>query len=94
MALPHGGTLTAGCCPENFSPNTSWVSVMIDHLARAREMRVRAAGCKEAAKATTSDRFSGCYRLLAENYGILANLEEEYDERQNSFPENRYIPAR
>jgi len=57
-------------------------------------MRVRAAGCNEAAKTTTSAKFSKCYRLLAENYGILANLEEDYDERQNSFPENRYIPAK
>jgi hypothetical protein len=66
----------------------------MNHLARAREMRVMAAGCKEAAKATTSEKFSGCYRLLAENYGILANLEEDYNERQNSYPENRYIPAK
>lgn len=66
----------------------------MNHLARAREMRVRAAGCQQAAKATTSEKFSRCYRLLAENYGILANLEEDYNERQNSFPENRYIPAK
>lgn len=66
----------------------------MNHLARAREMRVRAAGCNEAAKTTTSEKFSKCYRLLAENYGILANLEESYDERQNSFPENRYISAK
>ena len=57
-------------------------------------MRVRAAGCTEAAKTTASEKFSKCYRLLAENYGILANLEEDYNERQNSFPENRYIPAK
>lgn len=66
----------------------------MNHLARAKEMRARAAGCKESAKTTTSEKFSGCYRLLAENYDILAKLEEDYHERQKSFPENRYIPAK
>jgi hypothetical protein len=67
---------------------------MLDHLARAREMRRRAAKCLEAAKASLSLEFGDCYKLLAKNYVILAELEEDYVARQNSaLLENKLIAA-
>jgi hypothetical protein len=66
---------------------------MVDHLARAEELRVKAAQCQLSAKNTTSREFGHCYRLLAENYGILAKLEEEYVGRQiSSQLENNFAP--
>ncbi len=50
---------------------------MIDHLARAKEMRARARKCQVAADHSKSE-IADCYRLLAENYDVLANLEEEF----------------
>ena len=67
---------------------------MPDHLARAREMRRRAARCQESAVASASAKFGDCYRLLAKNYVILAELEEDYVARENSaLLENRLIAA-
>ena len=66
----------------------------LDHLARAREMRQRAAKCQLSAKNSLSAKFGDCYRLLAKNYLILAELEEDYVARENSAPlENRLIAA-
>jgi hypothetical protein len=67
---------------------------MPDHLARAREMRRRAAKCQQSAKNSVSAKFGDCYRLLAKNYIILAELEEDYVARENSaLLENKLIAA-
>jgi len=67
---------------------------MLDHLARARELRRHAAKCEAAAKTTLSEKFGNCYRLLAKNYVILAELEEDFVARQNAaLLENRLIAA-
>jgi hypothetical protein len=67
---------------------------MPDHLARAREFRLRAAQCQLSAKNSGSPKFGDCYRLLAENYFILARLEEAFVDRQNTtLRENRLIAA-
>jgi hypothetical protein len=67
---------------------------MLDHLARARELRQRAAKCQQSAKSSLSAKFGECYRLLAKNYVILAELEEDYVARQNSaLLENKLIAA-
>ena len=67
---------------------------MLDHLARARELRRHAAKCEDAAKTTSSAKFGNCYRLLARNYVILAELEEDFVARQNAaLLENRLIAA-
>lgn len=61
---------------------------MLDHLARARELRRHAARCEVAAKSTTSAKFGDCYRLLAKHYMILAELEEDFVARQNASGQN------
>lgn len=67
---------------------------MLDHLARARELRRHAAKCEAAAKITISVKFGACYRLLAKNYLILAELEEDFVARQNAaFHDNQLIAA-
>ena len=67
---------------------------MLDHLARARELRRHAAKCQQAAKDSVSRKIGDCYRLLAKNYVILAELEENFVARQNSaLLENRLIAA-
>jgi hypothetical protein len=67
---------------------------MLDHLARARELRRQAAKCQQAAKTSVSPKFGDCYRLLADNYVILAQLEEDFVARANSaLLENRLIAA-
>ena len=67
---------------------------MPDHLARARELRRRAAKCQQSATNSVSAKFGDCYRLLAKHYVILAELEEDYVARQNSAPlENKLIAA-
>ena len=66
----------------------------LDHSTRARELRRQAAKCQQAAKATASIKFGDCYRLLARNYVILAELEEDFVARQNSaLLENKLIAA-
>jgi hypothetical protein len=57
---------------------------MLDHLARARELRNRAAKCQLSAKTSASAKFGNCYRLLAEHYVILAKLEEDFVGRQRA----------
>ena len=66
---------------------------MLSHSARAYEMRVRAVKSRASAKKTTSVMFAECYRLAAENYEVLAKLEQDFADRQMAHPENRYIPA-
>ena len=50
----------------------------MDHLGRARELRERSSKCDAAANEATSTKFKSCYRLLAKNYLIQADLEEEF----------------
>jgi hypothetical protein len=50
---------------------------MPDHLASAQRYRDRAAKCELSAKNTSSIEFGECYRLLAQHYLVLANLEED-----------------
>jgi hypothetical protein len=67
---------------------------MLDHLVRARQLRGHAAKCEAAAKTSVSAKFGDCYRLLARNYVILAELEEDFVARQNAaLLENRLIAA-
>ena len=58
---------------------------MADHIAAAQRYRARAAKCELSAKATSSARFGECYRLLAQHYLTLANLEEDCAHRQSPF---------
>jgi hypothetical protein len=55
---------------------------MVDHLARAKEMRARARNCEVSAKQSKSEKFAECYRALADNYNILATIEEEFLARE------------
>ena len=55
---------------------------MVNHLSRAKELRSRAAQYEISAQNTTSKKFEECYRLLAENFLVLATLEEEYVQRE------------
>jgi hypothetical protein len=55
---------------------------MSDHLASAQRYRDRAAKCELSAKNTSSIEFGECYRLLAQHYLVLANLEEDCARRQ------------
>jgi len=48
---------------------------MADHVAAAQRYRARAAKCEQSAKNTSSAKFSECYRVLAQHYLVLANLE-------------------
>ena len=54
---------------------------MVDHLAWAEGYRNRAALCRSSAKETSSVDFGNCYRLLADHYVHLADLEEDYARR-------------
>jgi len=49
---------------------------MSDHLAAAQRYRDRAIRCEFSAKNTSSVEFGECYRLLAQHYLVLADLEE------------------
>jgi hypothetical protein len=55
---------------------------MVNHLARAAEMRTRAKQCQDTASQTKSEKFADCYRLLSQNYNILATVEEEFFARE------------
>lgn len=67
---------------------------MLDHLARARELRHRAAKCQQSANTSLSPKFGDCFRLLAKHYLILADLEEDFVARANAaLLENRLIAA-
>jgi hypothetical protein len=59
---------------------------MPDHLASAQRYRDRAAKCELSAKNTSSIEFGECYRLLAQHYLVLANLEEDCARRRSSPP--------
>ena len=54
---------------------------MLNHLAWAKSYRDRAAKCRAIAKETTSASFEKCYRMLADHYILLADLEEDYVRR-------------
>ena len=56
-----------------------------DHIAAAQRYRARAAKCELSAKNTSSAEFGECYRLLAQHYLVLANLEEDCANRQSPF---------
>ena len=64
---------------------------MADHIATAQRYRARAAKCELSAKNTSSEKFGECYRLLAQHYLVLANLEEDCAHRVSPFArqENR-----
>jgi len=55
---------------------------MVDHLVRAGAMRDRAKRCEAFASQTKSEKFADCYRLLSQNYNILATVEEEFFMRE------------
>ena len=59
--------------------------IMADHIAAAQRYRARAAKCELSAKNTSSAEFGECYRLLAQHYLVLANLEEDCANRQSPF---------
>ena len=56
-----------------------------DHLARAKGYRNRATKCRSSAKETSSVSFGNCYRLLADHYVLLADLEEDYARRSTAM---------
>jgi 2-keto-3-deoxy-galactonokinase len=58
---------------------------MADHIAAAQRYRARAAKCELSAKNTSSTGFGECYRLLAQHYLVLANLEEDCAHRPSPF---------
>jgi hypothetical protein len=58
---------------------------MVDHLAWAQSYRNRAARCADAAENTSSTKFSECYRLVAQYYLMLANLEEDFVRRDTAL---------
>jgi 2-keto-3-deoxy-galactonokinase len=58
---------------------------MADHIAAAQRYRARAAKCELSAKNTSSVKFGECYRLLAQHYLVLANLEEDCARRPSPF---------
>lgn len=69
------------------------VGAMVDHVARAKDLRIKAAKYRLWAKSAASPMFGGCYDLLADNYNILATLEEEFVSRQiSSRMENKFQP--
>jgi hypothetical protein len=66
---------------------------MVDHLAWAQGYRSRAAMCLLSAKNSASNEFSKCYRQLAEHYGDLARLEEEFQASQDARLWEKNVPA-
>jgi hypothetical protein len=58
---------------------------MVDHLARAEGYRDRAAKCRSTAKKISSISIGGCYRLLADHYVFLADLEEDFVRRSTAM---------
>jgi hypothetical protein len=61
---------------------------MVDRLTHAKEMRVRAKKCQLSAKESKSEKFAECYRLLAQNYDMLASVDEKFLARQIARGEN------
>jgi hypothetical protein len=58
---------------------------MADHIAAAQRYRARAAKCELSAKNTSSEKFGECYRLLARQYLVLANMEEDCAQSVSPF---------
>jgi hypothetical protein len=58
---------------------------MVDHLAWAEGYRNRAAKCRSTAKEISSVSYGNCYRLLADHYVLLADLEENYAQRSTAM---------
>ena len=58
---------------------------MADHIATAQRYRARAAKCELSAKNTSSEKFGECYRLLAQQYLVLDNMEEDCAHRASPF---------
>jgi hypothetical protein len=54
---------------------------MLGHLESAKQYRRRAARCGELAQATSSEAFGKCYRIMAEYFISLADLEEDFVRR-------------
>jgi hypothetical protein len=54
---------------------------MVDHVARAGNLRDRASRCRSAGEEITSAKFEACYRKLADHYLALADLEEDFGRR-------------
>jgi len=66
---------------------------MVDHLAWAQGYRGRAARCVVAAQNSSSGEYSACFRQLAEYYGELARLEEDFQARETARVCERTMPA-
>ena len=64
---------------------------MADHIAAAQRYRARAAKCELSAKNTSSEKFGECYRLLTQQYLVLANMEEDCAHGASPFakPDNK-----
>jgi hypothetical protein len=63
----------------------------MDHVARADELRRKAAAILTKADNAKNDSFKTCYELLAVNYEMQARLEENYaagSERLRNTTEN------
>ncbi|MGB6567815.1 MAG: hypothetical protein WBF02_10955, partial [Xanthobacteraceae bacterium] len=58
---------------------------MVDHLAWAESYRDRAAKCRSTARKVSSIGFGDCYRLLADHYVLLGDLEEDYARRASAM---------
>ena len=58
---------------------------MVDHLAWAEGYRNRAAKCLSTGQEITSAGFRDCYRLLADHYVLLAELEEDFARRATAM---------
>jgi hypothetical protein len=54
---------------------------MVDHIARADELRKRAVQCRLVAKEMTSTKFEECCGRLADHYVALADMEEGFARR-------------
>jgi hypothetical protein len=58
---------------------------MVDHLAWAEGYRNRAAKCQSTGQGISSASFGNCYRLLADHYVFLAELEEDFARRATAM---------
>ena len=67
---------------------------MGDHIAAAQRYRARAAKCELFAKNTSSMGFGECYRLLAQQYLVLANLEDDCARKPAGRVAGRRVCAR
>jgi hypothetical protein len=58
---------------------------MVDHIARADELRKRAVQCRLVAKEMTSKKFEECCGKLADHYVALADMEEGFARRTTAL---------